>query len=764
VSATGDRRGAPLGAPLLARPNADEKRAYVAEDLMVGGPRPSPFRRVVTAITALVLAAAGLGVNPRPAAAVHAVPWRFTSVTVNSSISGYAGAEPLKGWVLQCPAGYTPVSGGIVGGDETDQITKLLEYPNPAAGTYHIMARNNATNGTTITLAANCVWLDDVGTITTVTAEFARNGSGRAGGILRCPADTTVLSAGTDWSNFSPNRRIDFSSPITDGTSYGTGWYVAGYSDIAGTLGIELRCVASSLLAGEYATAADSAAAGPAYTGATAICGSGYRILTGGAAPAGTLSPGTNQGRASKSGPLDYRHWPVRGYQPAGVTLRALALCVPASTASVTYTQVPAALSTARSGTLTFTAADTAGEDISVTCRLDSVQRSCSSGNPVSYGPLIDGQHGFAVTVKNQSGFSQTFPFEWTIDATVPVISSHTPAASPSLTGPFTITFSEPVEGVGASSLIVHAESANVGVAGKIARPSPTTATWTPNTRLVPGETYRVSLTSAIHDVAGNPLTTTFYTVRASTTVESTFAALQRFWDLDKATIANGGAYVVSRLTGSQADLSFTVTAGKTVSVYGIRRPDGGYADIYLDGVKAATASFYSATTTRARVYLSAGLSAGGHTISIRPLGTKPTASSGSWVAVDNVNVGSTVRQEGSLTQRFRRTTAASAYGGSYDLVTHQTDGDSTPARFVLALVGTGVKVYATKAPSFGKARVYIDGVFKATIDLRSASTVYKALVYSTTFPLAQHVIRIQAVGTTNAVGSAINVDRITVN
>src|SRR5207342_1685445 len=113
-------------------------------------------------VVALALAVAGVAALPAPAAAAHAVPWRFTSVAVNSQISGYNGAEPLKGWVLQCPAGYTAVSGGIVGGDDTHGIRRLLEYPNPADGTYHILAYNTAASGTTIKLAATCVWLDDV--------------------------------------------------------------------------------------------------------------------------------------------------------------------------------------------------------------------------------------------------------------------------------------------------------------------------------------------------------------------------------------------------------------------------------------------------------------------------------------------------------------------------------------------------------------------------------------------------------------------------
>jgi hypothetical protein len=719
------------------------------------------IRRLLTLVVALALATAGLVAIAAPAAAVHAAPWRFTSVTVESSISGYHGAEPSKGWVLQCPAGYTAVSGGVVGGDAITGLFRLLEYPNPADGTYHIWVKNGASSGTTITLAATCVWLDDVGTITTVTAEFARNGSGHAGGILRCPEGTAVLSGGVDWSHTGV-REIDTSTPITDGTSQGTGWYVAGWSDVTGVLGVELRCVSSSLLGAEYATADDSTLMSPGETTAKAVCTTGYRILTGGAGPAGTKDPGVPQVSSSVSGPLGAQQWPVEGEQRSGVVLRALALCVPASTVSFTYTQAPPALSTARSGSITFTAADTAGETIAVACSLDGVQRGCSSGNPVGYGPLADGSHTFSVTVENRSGFSQTFPFPWTVDTTAPYISGHAPTASASLTGPFTIAFSEPVSGVPAA-VIVHAERANVDVAGTITRPSVTTAAWTPKALLVAGETYRVSVSAAVRDVAGNPLAATSFTVRTTTTVENTSAALQKYWDVDNTPIASGGSYIVSNLPGTRADVTFTATAGQTASVYGIQLPDGGNADVYLDGVKQATLSFYAATAARVRVYLSGSLTAGTHTISIRPLGTKPAASTNSWVALDNVTIGTTVKQETALTQSFRLVTAASAFGRSYDTMTQATATDPTPARFKLTLVGTGVNVYATKTSASGQARVYVDGALKTTINLNSPSTIYKALVYSTTFPLGTHDIRIEAVGTSTGTTSSVNLDRITI-
>jgi hypothetical protein len=279
----------------------------------------------------------------------------------------------------------------------------------------------------------------------------------------------------------------------------------------------------------------------------------------------------------------------------------------------------------------------------------------------------------------------------------------------------------------------------------------------------VPGETYKFSFTSAIHDGVGNPLAATSFTVRTTTIVENTSAALRRRWDVDRSSIASGGAYMVSRLAGSLAEKTFTTSAGQTASVYGIRLPSGGYAAVYLDGRKVATASFYAATVARRRVYVSGPLTAGSHTISIRPLGTKPAASSNSWVAIDNLVVGGTSMQETSLEHRFRRVSTASAYGGSFDTMIQAPATDTTPAQVELTFVGTGIKIFATKTSASGRARIYIDGVLKATPNLKSASTVYKALVYSTTVGFGVHTLRIEAVGTSTGFGSSVHVDRITI-
>ena len=723
-------------------------------------------RRLSVGAAALLIATAGLIGSPTPvAAAAHAAPWRFTTlVSADESIAAYDGTFHTGDYYLQCPAGYIPVSGGVKAGANAVWLARLLEWPDATAGGYyHITLINEGFPAVNFTISATCVWADDVGAITYVNKAFTRNANGWAGGELLCPNGTTTFSAGFDWSVYGATRTVNYSRPVTRGSQNGQGWYVAGYSPSNGaTLGLSLRCVDVSLLSAEAAVTADGSTTSGATT-AVASCATGYRLLTGGVGPTeDNENAGVDQGWGV-SGPYDYYRYAAFG-DPNGITFRAVALCVPSSTASAQFTQTPPKLSTAMSGSITFNASDSTGESITLSCYLDGVLRGCVSGSPNSFGPLVDGSHSYDVSVHNQYGSTGFANYTWTIDATPPSIASHSPTSGLGLSSPLTITFSEPVTGVSASSVTVHAKTANVDLAGMVARPTSSTATWTPKTRLVPGETYRVTFSNAIHDTAGNAMTPTFFDVRAATVVDSTSAALLESWDVDHTSVASGGAFISSHQAGSRADLTFTATAGQTVSVYGIRIAAGGYADIYLDGIKKVTASFYAATTTRVRVYLSGALTAGTHILSVRPLGTKPTASSGTWVSVDNLMVGATIKEESTLTQRFLRTTAASAYGGSYEVAVHKTDGDTANPRFSTTVVGTGVAIYATKTPTSGSAKVYVDGILKATISLTSASTVYQARVYSGSFTLGVHTIALVAVGTSTGTNSDVDFDRLTVS
>jgi hypothetical protein len=380
-----------------------------------------------------------------------------------------------------------------------------------------------------------------------------------------------------------------------------------------------------------------------------------------------------------------------------------------------------------------------------------------------------DGTYYWRVQVRDSAGniLATSGSRSFVKDITRPTVISKTPTANASITGAFEATFSEPVSGVSDTSYKMVIAGTTTAVPGTVSAPSGTTARFVPSSPLIPGQSYTLSLTSDIVDVNGNTLVPHSWTVRTALTVESNSVAMRELWDRDANASASGGAYDSSRTSAAKTIFTFN---GTNVTVLGRRAPDGGYANIYLDGVKQVQGSFYaSAVQWKRTIWSKTGLAAAKHTVEVRVLNTKPAASSGTWVYVDAFKVGTVVYEEtnGATKDQFRRQTHSSASGGSYDVTSHLASGDNSgKPTFQMTFKGTGIDWYATKTKSSGKAIVYIDGVNKGTIDLYAGSAAYGAKVYgSPTLANGVHTIKIVLTGAkqTAATGTDVSVDRLVV-
>jgi hypothetical protein len=387
-----------------------------------------------------------------------------------------------------------------------------------------------------------------------------------------------------------------------------------------------------------------------------------------------------------------------------------------------------------------------------------------------SWSPLTafaDGASYWRVQALDSAGnvLSSSPPRGITKDSAAPTATAITPTASPGVTDPITVTFSEPVRGVTPSSFqVTPAGSSNL--APGVVHASGTTATWTPTAALVPGQTYTVTVTDAITDQFGNALVPRSWTLRAATMVENTSRAFGEHWDRDTAGAASGGSYDASHTTGSTATFAFT---GSSVSLVGMVAGSGGNAAVSVDGAtRATTVSFYSGRTRYAHtVWTKSGLGNGPHTVTVRVLGTRPTGATDSWVYLDAFKVGSATTEQTSaaVVETFARTRNPNASGGSYDTTTHVTRGDtSSVPSYTLTVRGTSVAIYGVRSKTSGTAVVYIDGKRRATVDLRATSTSYRSFVYSASgLPDRVHRIRIDVLGTATGAASSVGIDYVTV-
>jgi len=389
---------------------------------------------------------------------------------------------------------------------------------------------------------------------------------------------------------------------------------------------------------------------------------------------------------------------------------------------------------------------------------------ACTSPDSVTVAG--DMAHTFAVrTVASGKTTSAATSYIWALDATRPVA---TRLAPKSLLGPVGLVFSEPVKGVSRSHvhLRVVGSSANLKLLPLICRKggivtrcggSVTTAAIRPVHPLMPGQHYRLVVTSAITDLAGNVVKSQLTAFRAPRIVEENSVAVHDTWRLRTATAAYGHTFRTSRDAGSMVTYPFNGTA---VTWYTVKGPNQGLARVYVDGVRKSTVNNYKAENAYRVARTVKNLAAGPHRLTIKVLGKKGSkAATGTWVSVDAIKVGSKLHATPALRMLWKRVTAESAYAKHY--ARSSAAGSSVRATFR----GTSIRWVTVKGRSMGKAKVYIDGKLRGTFDQYAATVHYRIVRVWKGLTNTVHTIRVVPTGThhAGAKGSYVALDRFLV-
>jgi hypothetical protein len=122
------------------------------------------------------------------------------------------------------------------------------------------------------------------------------------------------------------------------------------------------------------------------------------------------------------------------------------------------------------------------------------------------------------------------------------------------------------------------------------------------------------------------------FQVGSTVTEESSTQILYDTWKGVLKHAASGGSYRKSGFSSGIVSLTFTGTGVEWITAQG---PAFGRAQVTIDGVTQPTVDLYQASTTWRWAITYAGLSAGTHTITVRPLGTKNPSSSSTSVVLD---------------------------------------------------------------------------------------------------------------------------------
>jgi hypothetical protein len=226
----------------------------------------------------------------------------------------------------------------------------------------------------------------------------------------------------------------------------------------------------------------------------------------------------------------------------------------------------------------------------------------------------------------------------------------------------------------------------------------------------------------------------------------------------------SGGTAIVSATPGAQATFTFV---GTEVRWVGLRGPQMGIAQVSLDGAFHARVDAYDPNESEEVTFVITGLAAGTHTLTIAPTGDKRAAATGANVVIDAFDVRGRVEdQDPSIAwtsgwlrgngSRDWSGTAPNTAGGTAALT--RTAGE----RATVSFTGTGVSWIGLRGPSYGIARVLVDGVLAATVDTYAATEEVQAVVYTASgLSDGAHTLTVEVAGERNpaSIDSLIVVD-----
>ncbi|MFZ6862445.1 alpha-L-fucosidase [Undibacterium sp. Ji67W] len=206
-----------------------------------------------------------------------------------------------------------------------------------------------------------------------------------------------------------------------------------------------------------------------------------------------------------------------------------------------------------------------------------------------------------------------------------------------------------------------------------------------------------------------------------------------------------------STTSGSTATFSFV---GTDVNIYGPTGTDHGRADVYVDGLLDKTIDLNATTRNNvAMIYSKTGLSLGLHNVKI--VARSDSSNSGHYVEIDAISFAS--KADDTLLN-YSSGWFNSIIPGAYKGAVSRT---VTPgATVTYSFTGTAIDWFGMTAPDHGFADVYIDNVFKATVDTYSPTTNTQALIYELTgLADGPHNLTIKARGDKNPASSNSYID-----
>lgn len=234
-------------------------------------------------------------------------------------------------------------------------------------------------------------------------------------------------------------------------------------------------------------------------------------------------------------------------------------------------------------------------------------------------------------------------------------------------------------------------------------------------------------------------------------------------WTPTSATAAAGGSFRYSNTSGASCTVSFN---GTSLAWLAKKSPSYGIARLTLDGDDMGTVDLYNASTIYAKVWETATLENGTHTLKIERTGDKNALATDKNISVDAFDVNGSIvpAPKPPVTKTYQQTdsnlfylgtwtpqSATAASGGSFRYI--DAKGSCT-VRFT----GTSLAWLAKKKSTYGIAKLTLDGASKGMVDLYSTTETYGKVWETGTLASGAHTLTIEWTGTKNASATGKNI------
>lgn len=233
-------------------------------------------------------------------------------------------------------------------------------------------------------------------------------------------------------------------------------------------------------------------------------------------------------------------------------------------------------------------------------------------------------------------------------------------------------------------------------------------------------------------------------------------------WSAAKGMGFSGGALTLASAPASM-NVSFD---GTGINVVALTGPTYGIARLTLDGTPAGAVDLYAPAYAYARtVWRSTVLGSGRHTLTVSWTGTANPSANTARVNVDAFDVDGGLATAPPLPIRYEQTDSHFSYSGTWTTATGAGFSGGSLAysgtgTMTAAFDGISARLVALTGPTYGIARISVDGGGPDLIDLYSPTYGYARPVWaSPDLPAGPHTVTISESGTKNPTSTSMRVD-----